>query len=155
MRHGELLYSLPYILSSSHLLPLVHIFNQTWLPFVLSRLMSLRVSLIVFIKSLRSLIYQTRSILLMGCFSLGRLTTFGSADIKRLTNLWKDGFDWKKQEAKLNELPQFKTKVEIDSFGEIDMHFVHQKSAIAGAIPLLFVHGCKRLLFDLWPVQLN
>jgi len=65
------------------------------------------------------------------------------SDVKRLTKYWKDDFDWKKQEAKLNEHPQFKTKVEVDDFGEVDMHFIHQKSEAAGAIPLLFVHGCK------------
>ena len=64
-------------------------------------------------------------------------------DIKRLTAHWKNGFDWRQQEAKLNELPQFKTKVTVDGFDDVDMHFIHQKSGTAGAIPLLFVHGCK------------
>ncbi|PQE33857.1 epoxide hydrolase protein [Rutstroemia sp. NJR-2017a WRK4] len=64
------------------------------------------------------------------------------SDVKRLAAYWKDGFDWKKQEAKLNELPHFKTVVEVDGFGELDMHFIHQKSKVPGAIPLLFVHGC-------------
>jgi hypothetical protein len=48
-----------------------------------------------------------------------------SSDVKRLTKYWKNDFDWKKQEAKLNEHPQFKTKVEVDGFGEVDMHFIH------------------------------
>ena len=43
----------------------------------------------------------------------------------------------------MNELSHFKTKIEIDDFQEVDMHFVHQKSNVKGAIPLLFVHGCK------------
>lgn len=63
-----------------------------------------------------------------------------------MTSYWKDGFDWKAQEAKLNEMPQFKTTIEIDSKSggyEVDMHFVHQKSKVVGAIPLLFVHGCE------------
>ncbi|PQE07181.1 Epoxide hydrolase protein [Rutstroemia sp. NJR-2017a BVV2] len=59
------------------------------------------------------------------------------SDVKRLAAYWKDGFDWKKQEAKLNELPHFKTMVEVDGFGELDMHFLHQKSNVPGAIPLL------------------
>ena len=63
-------------------------------------------------------------------------------DIERLTKYWADGFDWRKQEAKINQLPQFITAVELDGFGELDMHFVHQKSEKAGSIPLLFSHGC-------------
>jgi pimeloyl-ACP methyl ester carboxylesterase len=64
------------------------------------------------------------------------------ADIKRLTAYWADGFDWRAQEARLNEaLPQFMTKVEVDGFGEIDMHFVHQRSKTPDSIPLLFSHG--------------
>lgn len=63
------------------------------------------------------------------------------ADIKRLAAYWADGFDWRSVEAKLNELPQYKTNVEVDNFGDIGLHFVYQKSETKGAIPLLFVHG--------------
>jgi Epoxide hydrolase N terminus len=66
--------------------------------------------------------------------------------VKRLTNYWRNGYDWRKHETKLNELPHFKTKIEIDGLQEVDMHFVHQKSDVKGAIPLLFVHGCKSLI---------
>jgi pimeloyl-ACP methyl ester carboxylesterase len=41
----------------------------------------------------------------------------------------------------MNELPMFETQVEVDGFGPVDMHFVHQKSGVKGAIPFLFVHG--------------
>jgi hypothetical protein len=64
------------------------------------------------------------------------------SDMKRLTKYWRDSFDWRAQEKKLNDtLPQFTTKVEVDGFGELGMHFVHKKSAKAGSIPLLFCHG--------------
>ena len=68
------------------------------------------------------------------------------ADIKRLTHRWKDGFDWRAQERELNEhFPeQFMAEgVEVDGFGELDLHFVHQKSEVKGAVPLIFIHGCK------------
>lgn len=84
-----------------------------------------------------SLLVEPRTV----CLQNHRLTE-PSPDIKRLTSYWKDGFDWKEQQAKLNELPHFKTKIEVDGFQEIDMHFVHQRSDVEGAIPLLFVHGC-------------
>ncbi|KAF2461059.1 Alpha/Beta hydrolase protein [Lineolata rhizophorae] len=63
------------------------------------------------------------------------------ADVIRLVNYWKDGFDWRRAEAKLNELPQFMTTIDVEGFGNIDVHFVHQKSEVKEAIPLLFCHG--------------
>lgn len=65
------------------------------------------------------------------------------SEIKRLANYWKDGFDWRAQELKLNELPHFTTTVAVDCFDEIDVHFLHKTSDKKGAIPLLFCHGCK------------
>ncbi|KAL8648184.1 MAG: hypothetical protein Q9210_005136 [Variospora velana] len=63
------------------------------------------------------------------------------ADIKRLAKFWREKYDWRTAETKINELPNFKTLIEVDGFPSLDIHFVHQKSAIDGAIPLLFVHG--------------
>lgn len=63
------------------------------------------------------------------------------ADIKRLANCWQHSFDWRAAEYKLNTIPQFKTSVPVNGFGDIGLHFVHQKSEVKGAIPLLFVHG--------------
>ncbi|KAJ5290641.1 uncharacterized protein N7443_010894 [Penicillium atrosanguineum] len=63
------------------------------------------------------------------------------AEVKRLTAYWKDGFDWRKAEAQLNELPQYHTEIEVEKFGSLDIHFVHQVSSVKNAIPLLFSHG--------------
>lgn len=64
------------------------------------------------------------------------------SDIKRLATYWQDGFDWRAAEAKLNaELPQFSTVVAVEGFGDIDVHFVHQRSDRPDSIPLLFCHG--------------
>lgn len=63
------------------------------------------------------------------------------ADIKRLTSYWRNNFDWRKAEAKLNELPNFKTNVTVDGFGDIELHYLHQSSSASDAVPLLFVHG--------------
>lgn len=66
------------------------------------------------------------------------------ADIQRLVSRWKDGYDWKKYEEKLNtELPQFTRDIEVDGHGPLNIHYVYKKSGVAGAIPLLFVHGCR------------
>lgn len=64
------------------------------------------------------------------------------ADVKRLATYWREKFDWRKQEAKLNELPNFKTAIQVDGFESLDIHFVYQKSDVEGAVPLLFSHGC-------------
>ncbi|EAQ85536.1 hypothetical protein CHGG_09550 [Chaetomium globosum CBS 148.51] len=62
-------------------------------------------------------------------------------DIRRLAAYWKDGYDWRKHEAKLNQLPHFTTTVEVDGFDELEIHFLHHKSSRPDAIPLLFCHG--------------
>lgn len=65
------------------------------------------------------------------------------SDVKRLARYWAEGFDWRAHEARLNALlPQFKTAIDVDGFGSLDVHFVHQPSSRPGSIPLLFCHGC-------------
>jgi hypothetical protein len=44
----------------------------------------------------------------------------------------------------MNELPMFETTVHVDKFEDIDMHFLHVKSDVKGAIPL--VGGAKALI---------
>lgn len=61
--------------------------------------------------------------------------------MKHLVRYWRDEFDWRKAEARLNQFPQFITQVELLGFGTYKVHFVHQPSKIKNAIPLLFVHG--------------
>ncbi|KAK0468866.1 Alpha/Beta hydrolase protein [Armillaria novae-zelandiae] len=71
-------------------------------------------------------------------------TKYGASlkDIQRLVARWKDGFDWRAQEAALNaELPQFTRDIEVENFGVLNIHYVHKKSEVEGAVPLLFVHG--------------
>ncbi|TLD21962.1 hypothetical protein PspLS_08260 [Pyricularia sp. CBS 133598] len=63
------------------------------------------------------------------------------ADIKRLAKYWRDDFDWRQAEAELNQMPQFMTTIQIDGFDLIDLHFVHVKSKVPNAVPLLFSHG--------------
>lgn len=64
------------------------------------------------------------------------------ADIKRLTAYWRNSFSWRDAEASMNELPNFQTSIDVDGFESLDIHFVHCKSKVEAAIPLLFVHGC-------------
>lgn len=68
------------------------------------------------------------------------------SDIRRLVARWKEGFDWRKAEAAINEIPQFTRDIEVDGFGMLNIHYIHQKSSVENAIPLLFIHGCKFML---------
>ncbi|KAH8077022.1 alpha/beta-hydrolase [Cristinia sonorae] len=63
------------------------------------------------------------------------------ADIRRLVERWKTGFDWKAAEAKINQFPQFTRDIDVDGFGELNIHYIHQRSDASNAIPLIFIHG--------------
>ncbi|KAJ5647153.1 Alpha/beta hydrolase fold-1 [Penicillium lividum] len=63
-------------------------------------------------------------------------------DMKRLVITWRETFDWRAQEKKLNDqLKQFTVPVTVDDFGDLDIHVVHHRSGNPRAIPLLFIHG--------------
>ena len=60
-------------------------------------------------------------------------------DVRYLQDLvayWRNRFDWRAQERRLNQLEQFTT--EIDG---ITIHFIHRKSKEPRAFPLLITHG--------------
>ncbi|KAG5640551.1 hypothetical protein DXG03_008121 [Asterophora parasitica] len=64
------------------------------------------------------------------------------SDVKRLVERWRGGYDWRTHEKALNaELPQFTRDIEVEGFGALNIHYVHQKSKVDNAVPLLFVHG--------------
>ncbi|KAI0747811.1 epoxide hydrolase [Daedaleopsis nitida] len=63
------------------------------------------------------------------------------ADVKRVIAHWRNGFDWRAAEAKINQLPMYTQDIEVEGHGSLNIHFVHQKSESPNAIPLLFVHG--------------
>jgi len=56
--------------------------------------------------------------------------------LKGLADYWRTGFDWRAQEAKLNELPQFTTEIDGQN-----IHFIHVRSPEADALPLILTHG--------------
>jgi pimeloyl-ACP methyl ester carboxylesterase len=58
------------------------------------------------------------------------------ATTQALARYWVGDYDWRRCEAKLNALPQFKT--EIDG---VDIHFIHVKSPHPNALPLIMTHG--------------
>ncbi|KIW69041.1 hypothetical protein PV04_04945 [Phialophora macrospora] len=63
------------------------------------------------------------------------------SDVQRLVSYWRHDFSWRKVEEKLNQLPHFSTSIQCDGYESLAIHFLHRKSHVKGAIPLLFVHG--------------
>lgn len=64
------------------------------------------------------------------------------ADVKRLTERWRNEYDWRKYEKEINEeLPMFTRDIDVDDFGLLNIHYVHKQSESVDAIPLLFCHG--------------
>jgi microsomal epoxide hydrolase len=58
------------------------------------------------------------------------------AYLKKLLAYWRDGFDWRAQEAKLNAFRQFTVPL-----GGIDVHFIHEEGKGPNPMPLLLCHG--------------
>lgn len=56
--------------------------------------------------------------------------------LKNLANYWQTRFDWKKQEALLNKYPQFITQIDGQN-----IHYLHVKSPLPNATPLMLIHG--------------
>ena len=63
--------------------------------------------------------------------------------MRELVAYWRDGFDWRKAEAKLNAYPQFK-----QSKDDIDLHFLHVPGKGPRPIPLLLMHGWPGSVFE-------
>jgi pimeloyl-ACP methyl ester carboxylesterase len=56
--------------------------------------------------------------------------------LRDLVTYWRDGYDWRAQEARLNELDHLRTEIDGQS-----IHFVHARAPQADAMPLLLTHG--------------
>ena len=66
------------------------------------------------------------------------------AAIQSLARYWTTEYDWRRCEARLNALPQFKT--EIDG---LDIHFIHVESPHENALPLIMTHGWPGSVIEL------
>jgi pimeloyl-ACP methyl ester carboxylesterase len=69
------------------------------------------------------------------------------ATVKALARYWATDYDWRKFEAGLNALPQFKTEID----GE-EIHFIHVKSQHENALPLIITHGWPGSVIELLEV---
>jgi microsomal epoxide hydrolase len=56
--------------------------------------------------------------------------------LRDLVGYWRDSFDWRAQEARINAFDNFTTSIDGQR-----IHFIHQRSKHANAKPLLIAHG--------------
>lgn len=59
-----------------------------------------------------------------------------TAFLRELVTYWKDEYDWRAWEAKLNSYPQFNTEIDGQN-----LHFLHVESTEPNATPLVLLHG--------------
>ncbi|GAU95002.1 hypothetical protein RvY_06692 [Ramazzottius varieornatus] len=74
---------------------------------------------------------------------------FPGDQLKKIVDYWLTKFDWKKQEALINNYPNFKTNIE-----GLNLHFVHVKPENAGkdvkTYPIILTHGWPGSFFELY-----
>lgn len=58
------------------------------------------------------------------------------ARMRELVEYWREGYDWRRCEAMLNNWGQFQTNID-----GLDIHFLHVRSPHEGALPILLTHG--------------
>jgi pimeloyl-ACP methyl ester carboxylesterase len=56
--------------------------------------------------------------------------------LRELVTYWRDRFDWRAAERRLNQFDQFTTNID-----GLDIHFIHQRSSNPNALPLAITHG--------------
>ncbi|MEV4254259.1 epoxide hydrolase family protein [Spirillospora sp. NPDC049652] len=67
--------------------------------------------------------------------------------VRKLVGYWRDGYDWRAWERRINDHPQFLT--EIDG---LDVHFLHIPSDRPDALPLILTHGWPMSVVEFLPL---
>lgn len=63
--------------------------------------------------------------------------------LRGLLEYWRNGFDWRAAEARLNALPQYKAALH-----DIDVHFLHVPGKGPHPYPLLLMHGWPGSVYE-------
>ena len=67
------------------------------------------------------------------------------AYMQQLVEYWRTNYDWREHERTLNRHPQFKTRID-----GLDIHFIHERSKHAEALPLVLIHGWPGSFFEFY-----
>lgn len=63
--------------------------------------------------------------------------------LRELVSYWRDEFDWRAQEARINEFPQF--RAEVDG---VPVHFIHVRGKGPNPVPIVLNHGWPWTFWD-------
>lgn len=67
--------------------------------------------------------------------------------VKQLVAHWRTKYDWRAEERKLNQFPQFKTTID-----GVEIHFLHVRSKHTNALPLVLVHGWPGSVYEFYKI---
>ncbi|GAA5987820.1 hypothetical protein JCM11641_004940 [Rhodosporidiobolus odoratus] len=67
--------------------------------------------------------------------------------MEKALDRWKNGFDWKAHEDKINAVDHYLTTIE-DGGHEFKIHFIYHESKDPNAVPLLLLHGWPGSAFE-------
>jgi len=67
--------------------------------------------------------------------------------LQAICTYWREAYDWRRCEARLNALPQFRTEI-----GGLGIHFIHLRSPEPDATPLIISHGWPGSIVELLKV---
>ncbi|MBX3504802.1 MAG: epoxide hydrolase [Parvibaculum sp.] len=61
--------------------------------------------------------------------------------MERLVEYWRDDFDWRAQEEKLNRFPQYRATLTDDEGEDHTIHFIYERGSGDNPVPLILTHG--------------
>ena len=67
--------------------------------------------------------------------------------VRELASYWRDEYDWRVHEARLNGFDQFTTTID-----GARVHFLHVRSASPDALPLIITHGWPGSVVEFWDI---
>jgi epoxide hydrolase len=67
--------------------------------------------------------------------------------LRDLVEYWRDSYDWRTQEARLNDFEHFRTRIDGQS-----IHFMHARSSHDDAFPVIITHGWPGSVVELLDV---
>ena len=65
------------------------------------------------------------------------------ARLRSWIDYWRSSYDWRRCETSLNQFSQYRADI-----GTLGLHFLHVRSAHAGALPLIITHGWPSSVLD-------
>ena len=63
--------------------------------------------------------------------------------LRQLCEHWRTSYDWRATERRLNRLPHYRTAID-----GLSVHFIHVRSPVAHAVPLIMTHGWPGSFFE-------